>query len=44
MEDDVHEFVVKQVNGHWEVYINGKFFCTADSYFEAIREVNKTLK
>ena len=26
-------------NGHVEVYINGKFYCTADTMAEAIREV-----
>ena len=26
-------------NGHYEVYINGKFFCTADSIHEAECEI-----
>ena len=25
--------------GHFQVYINGKFFCSADTMPEAIREV-----
>ena len=25
-------------NGHYEVYINGKFFCSADTMTEAIHE------
>ena len=24
--------------GHWEVYINGKFYCSADSFSEAVKE------
>lgn len=31
--DDI-EFV--QTQGHWEVYINGEFFCSADNYIEAL--------
>ena len=23
--------------GHWEVYINGKFYCSADSFNEAVK-------
>lgn len=25
--------------GHYTVYIDGKFFCTADTYVEAVREL-----
>lgn len=25
--------------GHWVVYMNGEFFCTADTYGEAAREI-----
>lgn len=24
--------------GHWEVYIDGKFYCSADSFNEAVKE------
>ena len=24
---------------HWVVYVDGKFFCTADKYTEAVREI-----
>lgn len=24
--------------GHWEVHINGKFFCSADTFNEAVKE------
>lgn len=27
--------------GHWVVYVEGKFFCTADTLMEAIKEVEK---
>lgn len=27
------------VNGHYEVYINGKFYCSADNTVEAAKEV-----
>ena len=39
MTTDVHDLTIKQVRGHWEVYVNGEFFCTTDSYIEAINEV-----
>ena len=29
--------------GHYEVYINGKFYCSADTRVEAVREVEKYL-
>lgn len=35
----VHEVQINQVHGHWEVRINGEFFCTADSYTEAVNEL-----
>ena len=27
------------INGHYEVYINGEFYCSADTYEEAEREI-----
>ena len=38
MDDTILEVQIKQIRGHWEVYVNGKFFCTADSYVEAVKE------
>lgn len=35
---------IKQVMGHWEVYINNKFFCSADSLTEAVNEVYSSYK
>ncbi len=44
MVTGAHDIQIKQVRGHWEVYINGEFFCTADSYDEAVNEVYKKLR
>lgn len=44
MVTDICEVQIKQVKGHWEVHINGKFFCSADSYTEAVKELNKAYK
>lgn len=30
--------------GHYEVYINGKFYCSADTRSEAIKEVEEYAK
>lgn len=30
---------VEPVRGHWEVYQNGKFYCSADTKEEAYREI-----
>lgn len=35
------EIKIVQNRGHWEVYLNGEFFCSADSYIEAARELDK---
>lgn len=37
IDTDNIEYV--QVRGHWEVYVNGEFFCSADSYHEAVMTV-----
>lgn len=39
MPADIYDLTIKQVRGHWEVYVNNEFFCTSDSYIEAIHEV-----
>ena len=31
-------YQIKHNNGHYEVYINGKFYCSADTMREAIKE------
>lgn len=35
------DFVILPKFGHYEVYLNGEFFCTADSYSEAEREIEE---
>lgn len=32
----VYDIIPK--NGHWEVYINGKFYCTADTKSEGLKD------
>jgi hypothetical protein len=33
-------YKIKPERGHFVVYINGKFYCTADNMREAIKEVD----
>lgn len=35
---------IKQVREHFEVYINGKLYCTADSRSEAEDEIKNYMK
>ena len=37
----VNEVRIFPVAGYWEVYVNGEFFCSADSYLEAVREITE---
>ena len=32
-------FEIRQVRGHYEVYKNDRFYCSADSYSEALKEI-----
>ena len=34
-------YKIVPVNGHFEVYIDGEFFCTADSWKEAEMEIKE---
>ena len=38
MQGDIYDIDIKEVYGHWEVKINGEFFCSADTLIEAIQE------
>lgn len=38
MENIAHDVKIEQVKGHWEVYLDGEFYCSADSYTEAVNE------
>ena len=33
------KYKIVDVYGHYEVYINGNFYCSVDTYTEAIREI-----
>ena len=35
------EYKIIAVRGHYEVYYNGKFWCSADTYNEAVREIEE---
>lgn len=32
------------VRGHYEAFINGKFFCSGDTYMECVKEIEKELR
>lgn len=32
---------IEQIRGHWEVHIEGKFFCSADTMEEALNEIRR---
>lgn len=44
MANGISEVTIKQTGGHWEVHINGEFFCSADSYTEAVNELWETYR
>lgn len=33
------KYRIVNVNGHYEVYINGGFYCSADNMVEAAKEI-----
>lgn len=39
MSNDIREIKIEQTRGYWEVSVNGQFFCTADTYSEAVNEL-----
>lgn len=39
MANGVHDVRITLVTDHWEVFINDVFFCSADSYAEAVNEL-----
>lgn len=40
----VNEVKIVQSRGCWIVYVNGEFFCSADSYVEAVNELYEAYK
>ena len=41
MEAKIHNVEMEHAFGHWIVHVDGKFFCTADTQLEAIRELER---
>ena len=39
MNQSISEVQIKQTRGYFEVYVNGEFFCSTDSYIEAMNEL-----
>ena len=37
------DYYIANSNGHYEVYVDGKFFCSADTVLEAENEVREVL-
>lgn len=37
------EYKIIAVRGHYEIYCNGRFWCSADTYLEAVREIEKEM-
>ena len=37
-------FEIIHVAGHYDIYLEGAFFCSADTYGEAVEEVEKWLE
>ena len=37
-------YKIQPARGHFEVYINGKFYCSADDWKEATKEVEDYIK
>ena len=36
------DFKIEHKGNHYEVYINGKFYCSADTFEEAVKELNNS--
>lgn len=36
---EINACTIKQNHGHYDLYINGTFYCSADTYTEAVREL-----
>ena len=35
------QYEMKVVNGHYELYINGKFYCSCDNWAEVNKEIEE---
>lgn len=36
-----NDVAIRHEGDHYAVYIDGEFFCSADSYYEAAKEINE---
>lgn len=43
MDNNSDDVQIKQIRDHWEVYVNGEFFCSSDSHIEAVNELYENL-
>ena len=39
MQGDIYSIKIEQVYGHYEVLVNGEFYCSTDNLIEALQEV-----
>ena len=37
------QYEIIAVRGHYEVYLNGQFFCSADTFMEAAKEIEREM-
>lgn len=37
----MEQYKIIATHGHYEVFVDGHFFCSADTYQEAVREIEK---
>lgn len=37
------DYEIRPAYGHFEIFINGKFYCTVDNMTEAMEEIEKAL-
>lgn len=40
----MQEYEIKHVKDHYEVYINGEFYCSADNMIEAANEITQYIE
>lgn len=38
------QYEIIAIRGHYEVYLNGKFFCSADTFMEAVNELQNEMR
>lgn len=42
-DDNYTQYVIRPAYGHFEIWIHGELYCTADSMSETIEEVEKAI-